>query len=80
MKLVLASKNKKKLEEMNLLLSKMGVEVLGPCRTCMRPEVELSVSVAHWPGETPAVGAGVGVATGVGVAVAASNTRYCVFT
>ena len=41
---------------------------------------ELSVSVAHWPGETPAVGAGVGVATGVGVAVAASNTRYCVFT
>ena len=52
-------------------MSKLGVDVLGPCRTCMRPEVELSVSVAHWPGETPAVGAGVGVATGVGVAAAA---------
>ena len=44
-------------------MSKLGVDVLGPCRTCMRPEVEPSVSVAHWPDGAPAVGAGVGVAT-----------------
>ena len=40
MKLVLASKNKKKLEEMNLLLSKMGVEVCSEAEAGVDVEVE----------------------------------------